>query len=466
MNYSKLPTLETRVKDTTSACVTCKKLCPATVIKVPKGDVDHIIMRRTCPEHGTHDVTISTDARFYWHAQGHASNRQSCGCGPGGCAPVSTGGRVAFLGDNALNPEKKGIIDKLSTCSALIEITDDCDLPCTTCFADAPLIKPGHTSRAYPFDDIVARIQQVIDLKGRIEVLQFSGGEPTTHPQFLELVEWVRRHPKIEYLLINTNGKKLALDKKFAARMGELYRRYDNIQLYLQFDGVQKDGQEEIRGFDARTIRELAIRNCGEIGLPITLAMVVTRKTLPYLWMNAEYGLKYDHIRGISYQPMFLSGRIPPDLTPEDHAHPISVADILRAINEQSDRVVSLEDFTSLPCGNPNCAIIGWRIRINGLQFSPYQKGIDVAALQKQLPDRINFRIEDLVKCGCENTALGELMKRMEAKESNAFRFFIKPFMDERTWDEDRIDLCCTHVVTPSGRLDSFCRYYARRGLK
>jgi uncharacterized radical SAM superfamily Fe-S cluster-containing enzyme len=33
--------------------------------------------------------------------------------------------------------------------------------------------------------------------------------------------------------------------------------------------------------------------------------------------------------------------------------------------------------------------------------------------------------------------------------------------MDASTWDEDRIDRCCTHVIRPDGKLDSFCRYYS-----
>jgi uncharacterized radical SAM superfamily Fe-S cluster-containing enzyme len=40
------------------------------------------------------------------------------------------------------------------------------------------------------------------------------------------------------------------------------------------------------------------------------------------------------------------------------------------------------------------------------------------------------------------------------------FRIMIKPFMDSETWDQDRIDRCCTHVIRPDGSLDSFCRYY------
>ena len=45
--------------------------------------------------------------------------------------------------------------------------------------------------------------------------------------------------------------------------------------------------------------------------------------------------------------------------------------------------------------------------------------------------------------------------------ESHTFRLFIKPFMDAWTWDQDRIDRCCTHVIRPDGKLDSFCRYYS-----
>ena len=79
------------------------------------------------------------------------------------------------------------------------------------------------------------------------------------------------------------------------------------------------------------------------------------------------------------------------------------------------------------------------------------------------MPDRISYDIEALKKCGCEDTVLGDLMKSFEVKESHAFRLFIKPFMDEWSWDEDRTDRCCTHVITPDGSLESFCKYYSQK---
>ena len=86
---------------------------------------------------------------------------------------------------------------------------------------------------------------------------------------------------------------------------------------------------------------------------------------------------------------------------------------------------------------------------------------IDFTAVQGFLHDKIRYKLEDLMKCGCESEPLGDLLKKFELDETHTFRLFIKPFMDAQTWDEDRIDRCCTHVIRPDGKLDSFCRYYS-----
>jgi hypothetical protein len=86
---------------------------------------------------------------------------------------------------------------------------------------------------------------------------------------------------------------------------------------------------------------------------------------------------------------------------------------------------------------------------------------LDFTQVQDFLSTKVRYRLEDLMKCGCESTLLGDLLKQFELDETHTFRLFIKPFMDALTWDEDRIDRCCTHVIRPDGKLDSFCRYYS-----
>lgn len=435
----------------------CRKPKPAKVIRRRMDDHDEIIMSRHCPCHGVFESVISSDARFYHLAQGRPENRGGeCGCGTS-CAPVG-GGRSGALGLNATDESKKGDLEKLSTCLALIEIVDSCNMACPTCFANSPLGASGTNLKYHSFEKLTTNIQGIIERKGKIEIIQFSGGEPTIHPDFFRLVEWVRTNPMIDYLVINTNGVRLSKDEQFVETLGALFKKYDNIQLYLQFDGPQEDGQKELRGGDFRGVREKAIRNCARFDLPITLAMTVNRANLGHLWETVEYARAFDNIRGASFQPMFLSGRTPEK---KDASYrPLNTADIILGLHEQSRGALALDDFTPLPCGDPNCATIGWLFRMNGTYYSPSEHGIDIPALQAKLPDRVNYNIEDLKKCGCENTALGDLMKKLELKESNAFRLFIKPFMDEWTWDEDRIDRCCTHVITPDGKLDSFCRYF------
>lgn len=129
-------------------------------------------------------------------------------------------------------------LEKLSTCLALIEIVDSCNLACPTCFADSPVSRQVD---CVSIDDFKQRVDGVIERKGEIEILQLSGGEPTIHPQFFELLEWAQTHPSIGYVLINTNGVRFARDPQFAATFEARYRR-GKVQLYLQYDGPQEGG--------------------------------------------------------------------------------------------------------------------------------------------------------------------------------------------------------------------------------
>jgi hypothetical protein len=356
------------------------------------------------------------------------------------------------LGRNA-NGKGDGTFEKLSTCLALIEIVNSCNLACPTCYANSP-VGAGSKVDAVPIEQLKERIQGVIDRKGGIEILQLSGGEPTLHPHFFELVDWAQNHPNIDYLLLNTNGVRIARDAEFARQLAIVSARR-RIQIYLQYDGTQSAAQVELRGTDLRSLRESAIERCREIKLPITLAMTVVPENLGHLWEAIEFGLRYPHIRGISFQPMFKSGR-----RPDATSAPLNTADIILAAVEQSGGKLRFEDFTPLPCGDPNCATIGYLLKLNG-RIQSVSDFIDFTQVQGFLQDKVRYSLEDLMKCGCESEPLGELLKQFELDESNTFRLFIKPFMDAWTWDEDRIDRCCTHVIRPDGKLDSFCRYYS-----
>src|SRR5436190_22116653 len=78
--------------------------------------------------------------------------------------------------------------------------------------------------------------------------------------------------------------------------------------------------------------------------------------------------------------------------------------------------------------------------------------------------NRVGYLVDDLIRCDWETQPLGDLLKQFEIGPEAPFRLFINPFMDAWTFDQDRIDRCCTHVIRPDGKLDSFCHYYLEGG--
>ena len=482
------------LKRTTSRCPVCHAPCPAEVWRTG-GFPPKVLLKRTCPEHGEATACIASDARFYWLAQGKAEN--ACCSSRGKEADSSTapdirlltsaatnsccsaaGANTGTLGRNAHPGDALGVQEKLSTCLALIEIVNSCNLACPTCYADSP-VGTGARVDAVPLADLQRRIQGVIDRKGGIEILQLSGGEPTLHPQFFELLRWLHANPGVDYVLLNTNGVRIAQDDAFARELGETFR-YGKFQLYLQFDGPQSDGQQALRGADLRAVRERCLERCREMNVPVTLAMTVTPENLAFLWDAIEFGLRWPNVRGISFQPVFTSGRTSNavaavydrragkpngDVEEPDGGHRpplqrLNTADIILAAVGQSSGKLRFEDFTPLPCGDPNCATIGYLLKLDGAVRS-VSDFIDFAKVQDFLGTKVHYKLEDLMKCGCDSEPLGDLLKKFELDETHTFRLFIKPFMDAWSWDEDRIDRCCTHVIRPDGKLDSFCRYYS-----
>jgi hypothetical protein len=65
-----------------------------------------------------------------------------------------------------------------------------------------------------------------------------------------------------------------------------------------------------------------------------------------------------------------------------------------------------------------------------------------------RLSDRMNFNLSDARQC-CG--------PRFHAED--VFRVVIKPFMDAYTYDRDRIEECCVHIIRPGGAAVSFCQF-------
>ena len=137
--------------------------------------------------------------------------------------------------------------------------------------------------------------------------MQISGGEPTIHPQILDILAAARRRP-IRHVMLNTNGIRIAEDPAFVDALAELR---PGFEVYLQFDSLNDEALKNIRGAAlcahprARRWRNLEARN-----ISTTLVCTVKRGV-----NDAEIGeivrhaLNYKCVRGVTFQPVQDAGR-------------------------------------------------------------------------------------------------------------------------------------------------------------
>ncbi len=408
------------IKKTRSICSVCKQQVDAEVVKIG----NEVFLNCECNEHGFVSELICSDHRYYYQSHG-----SSC-----------------------CQPEASGQFDKLSTCIAVLDIVEDCNLDCPVCYAASPHEVPA--GKFLSFDEVRARVEALVERKGKLDILQLSGGEPTLHPKLIEIVRWAVKNPMVGYVLLNTNGIRLSAERALAEELGGLHKENKGFEIYLQFDGAGEQGQVLLRGRDMRSVREKALAHLGVYGVPVTLAMTVIEANLPTLGDTLRFALEQPNVRGMSLQPAFLTGRC------ADLGRRVNIGDIVPSMVEQSHGLLAESDFTPLPCGDPNCHTVCYLVQKDGAMHS-LTPWLNQPEMHEFLKDRINYRIEDLQSCGCESEPLGRWLKALEVGVPDIFRIVIKPFMDVATFDQHRIDRCCTHVLLEGGRLDSFCRHYA-----
>src|SRR5260370_15418422 len=117
------------------------------------------------------------------------------------------------------------------------DLTNRCNMMCDPWFMDANQVGYVHE---LGWDEIQEILDNALRIKPRRQMsVQFSGGEPTMSPYFLEAVAHAR---KIGYNSVQaaTNGIEFAKSKEFCKEAFEAGMRY----AYLQFDGIRHDAND------------------------------------------------------------------------------------------------------------------------------------------------------------------------------------------------------------------------------
>ncbi|MFQ5736310.1 MAG: tetraether lipid synthase Tes [Thermodesulfobacteriota bacterium] len=275
-------------KEIESVCPECLEIITATLY--PEGG--KVWIRKNCKEHGDFKDVFYGDIDLYLKCEG-----MFFGDGKGIMDPAIKKATVC--------PSQCGLCNMHTSHSGLpiIDLTNRCNLTCPVCFANANaagyLYEPS-------FDEVVTMLTAIANQKPvRANMVQFSGGEPTVRPDFLEIVRKAR-DMDFEYIQVNTNGIKMA-ELEFARAAKEA-----GVQnLYLQFDGVSDDVYKKTRSRALLDYKMRTIENCRNVKIDVILVVTLVKGFNDHQVGDIlRFAIKNnDVISGIAFQPVSFVGR-------------------------------------------------------------------------------------------------------------------------------------------------------------
>ena len=437
---------------TQSLCSHCAALIAAKIVVKD----DAVFLLKYCPAHGEHFELLEDDVEYYLNRRRYDK--------PGTASKTQTTLSRGCPHDCGLCPAHDQ-----HTCIGLIEVTPQCDLRCPVCFAQsaegAPLELPV-------IERMLDAFQESED--GEAEILQLSGGEPTTHPRILDIIRLAKKK-KIRFIMLNTNGLRLAEDRGFVA---ELSQCTPGFEVYLQFDGFEKSTYEQLRGRDLSDIKQRALAQLAEFEIPVTLVTTVQAGVNEHeLGHIVQFAMDAPYVRGVNFQPMAFVGRYPSAAS----ASRITLTGVLRRLEAQMHGMLRVSDFIPLPCDVDRVAVTylyraeeGFIPITRNTHFEQYLPLIDntlafdAGRVVKQLGQEL-LSGQNICKCLSfmkDLLPLAPVGKNMAYKGGKwtyaiekTFRITVTSFIDQYNCDLKSLQKECVHVLLPDGRKMPFSAY-------
>lgn len=433
---------------TQSLCPECLTLVPAKIVERS----GRVYFRKRCPTHGPREDFVCSDARWFDRTDYSLPGK----------VPVSFG----------VEPERGCPYDcglctehEQHTCIGLLEINSACNLECPMCFAAS-----GPGGEHLSFADCRAAIDRLVEVEGQPEILQLSGGEPTIHPEFVEIFEYACAQP-IDIVMINTNGVRIARDRKFVEQLAKLKHR---SEIYLQFDGFDERGSEVLRGESLVETKLRAIEVLGEFGIRATLVCTLQPGVNDHeMGRLVQFGTEQRWITGVSFQPATYTGRY---VLPEQLDRRITFPDVIKGIEKQTDGEWLESDFSPLPCAHPNGHTLAYAYRSEN-HLLPLARFVDLENHLDLLSGRITFnrpRAKELIAeylsrqpcglggCDSDQSDAEDFFERALAEclePEDVFRITTTSFMDAYNFDVRQLMKSCVHHLLPSGHIIPFSAY-------
>ena len=246
-----------------------------------------ILMVKDCPKHGHFEDVMAIDTAFFKHLE-----------------EVFPGRDIRAHNDEGLHNHGTSTVTHGRGSVLTIDLTNRCNMMCDPCFMDANQVGFVHE---LTWDEIKTMLDNAVSIKPRRQMsVQFSGGEPTLSPYFLDAVAYAR---KVGYTSVQaaTNGIEFAKSKELCRAAAEAGLRY----AYLQFDGIGNAANSHRKVGNLFDVKLQAIHNLHEAGVDIVpVTTIINGINNEQVGRIIEFALDNPKkINFLSFQPVSFTGR-------------------------------------------------------------------------------------------------------------------------------------------------------------
>jgi uncharacterized radical SAM superfamily Fe-S cluster-containing enzyme len=430
---------------TLSLCPDCLKRIDAKIVF----ENNQVFMLKRCPEHGNSKVLIADDVAYYKNLRNYNKPSETP-------YKFNTKTHYGCPYDCGLCPDHEQ-----HSCLTIIEITDRCNLTCPTCYAGSSPTYGRHRT----LEEVKQMLDTIVANEKEPDVVQISGGEPTLHPQFFEILDYAKSLP-IKHLMVNTNGIEIAKDFEFAKRL----KSYSpDFEIYLQFDSFEDSVLQQLRGADLVKIRMKALEHLNAVNLSTTLVVTLQKGlNVHEMGKTIDFALQQPCVRGVTFQPTQIAGRLEHFNHETDR---ITLTEVRSKILEQCD-LFTPDDLIPVPC-NPDALVMGYVLKLNGTNL-PLTRYINPADLLDNGKNTIVYeqdyelhsKMFEIFSTGTSTDRAKEklhsllcCLPQIEAPNlsyDNLFRVIIMQFIDAHNFDVRAIKKSCVHIVNKDNKIIPF----------
>jgi uncharacterized radical SAM superfamily Fe-S cluster-containing enzyme len=477
--------------ETQSLCPECLKVITARLFE----ENGRVMMEKACPEHGEFKDCVYSDVKLY-----KKMLEWEFGDMPGLSNPAINKGAESVC------PDDCGMCSMHTSQTALanVDLTNRCNLTCPVCFANA-------NAAGYLYEPDMDQVRTMLkalrdERPVDARVVQFSGGEPTVHPQFLEILA-MAKEMGFTHIQAATNGILLGSSLEFTLKCKEA----GLSTIYLQFDGVTDDVYMKTRGEALLEKKKQCIENCRKAMIKVVFVPTIVKGINDHqIGDIIKFAIdNIDTVSVISFQPVAFTGRI---ARRELEAKRFTQADLAQQCARQTGFFDEYNDWFPLSCvsvfskliaaveqrgvptisSHPHCAI-GTYLFVDEKtkKAVPVTQFVDMTGMLQDVEEYSRKKMTGLAKYYNGVKAWMDLKKHFKAELAPPGLNFDKflntiqgmtnkklgrdgmdgvftyrtllvagmHFMDSYNYDIERVKRCVIHYAAPDGKLYPFCTY-------